>query len=331
MELHLKREGSTSELGKVAICIFPNRPNPGEVTLDIEIVTKSGDDLLIGTDCKSASYETINFYKQTAAALSSYLGKDQYRKIDDRNHLDVTGEETHIVSSAGIVLSPVAENERGIAFQLMEFHEPRFVQGTKSIDLGQGVKVEGVKTLGGWCRIVRKWPEAAKGEIVERLGISVFADSITCVGLYIWYFAPDKTYHFHSGEVSLQEGTKTEVGHISSIPKVSGFVEFGKWQGWVNELSVTRNFKAIRWSSNDALIVLSARVESPVQRQHHRNRSFLFGIALATALSITVEWLSKLLDSPVVINDYRIFVGIGLISLVILSGLVFYGYSRRIV
>jgi|GEM_PF-4732419 len=336
IQLHIKREtGQAANLAKLVVSVFPDRPSLGKVTIDIEVVSKINLDLLIGTDCPSATFDAENQpYTDLEAALISYLGKE-YRSIDDWTHVDSTEGETHIVTHAKVKLLPTAD-VNGIHYRRLQF-EPKtaFAPGHTERLLPEtskhpSSKIEGENAIGGWCRIVRDWPERDADGMVEQLGLTITAESTTCLGLYIWYFAPD-SYRFESGESQVRVGREHEVGrNVFLFPASSWFTEFSMWNRWINGRAVTRNAKAIGWTSGSCEIVLSARVSSPELRLKARNRSFFFGIALALAMSLIVELGVKLVGTPR-FSKHVLFEPAAAVASLFLVGLLIFGYRRRLV
>jgi hypothetical protein len=305
MKVHLKcdHDHTSLHIGKVVVSVFPNCPNNGRVTLDFEILRAGCKTIRINTDCQEAKPEELSTipYDDRYEALEKYLGEEDYGKIDDERHLDSTGGEKHVVMRGRADLQNQSDDNGVTAWRLEmpENHE----------DLGETVEVEheesaveGILMAGDWFRIVRDWPESETQGIVERAGLTVEMNNITCNGLYIWYFAPDNSYKFLSGSKTLslwKDGDPTGQRRPSiQFPDEDTFEEFSIWKDRVYDRDVLKNFRHISWDTSSLKAQLRAGLTSPELRQRRKRRNFWVGAGIAIFSSGLIQTAVILAGRP---------------------------------
>ena len=309
MRLEIATDNPGVMLPKVVVSILPAYPDNNHVTIDLEILSVTSDSITLEVDDDKAAFQCMNNgtplvspYENPGDALPVYLGAE-YGRVGDHIHRDRTGDDDHFVIHADSDLLTVGARP-GCAMRrltlrpLVSGHQPNKVED-RQVALAEGentVTVTGRYTLGGWVRIVRKWPANYRGGLLNRIEAQVRLTRLGCGGLYLWLFAPQH-YQFDHVELEVgQDGKDPEERRVNrESVQDPPFKEFPLWKGLIVGKEGVRNQKRVTCNKS-ARIELRTKVTSHALRFRARKTAFLIGVGVALSASTIVQTVWGLMN-----------------------------------
>lgn len=291
-------------LGKLTVSVFPDRPEQGKITFDVEILRADNASVVVCYD-RSASQEELSTlpYDETDDTLEDYLTEEDYEPVDDYKHIDSTGGKRHLVLNGDSEMSDIQPTEQGFRNQwrLNPDEEKDGAGEETTIDI-RGEEVDCIKMLGDWFRLVGDWSGFRRDGLREEMKLSVETEEVTCDGLYIWYFAPDP-YTIVRSESNMEvwdNGSLIDrfLRLSSESPSPDEYEEFTIWDGWIQNHNLVSNRDRIHWSSGNRRAELEVALTSPELRRRENERSFWLGALIAISATGALQMIVALIGQP---------------------------------
>lgn len=309
MRLRLRIKcGSRSEapihVGKLVVSVFPDQPEEGNITFDVEILRADNASVVVCSDFYAEHKELDTLpYDEDSSILKDYLTEEDYEQINDYEHIDSTGGARHLVLQGDSEMSSIQGVEEGFENQW------RLHRGEDVDRIGEEIErslasgtINCIRMLGDWFRLVGDWTGFRRDGFREEMRVSVETEEIICDGLYIWYFAPDPYTIVRSGsKVSVWHNEDPINEHLrisTESPSPDEFKEFSIWDGWIQNHDLVTNRDRIHWDSENRKSILDVALTSPELKKQERESSFWLGALIAITATGAIQMAIALAGPP---------------------------------